>query len=32
MSDHPSLSELDAGSNEVATEKMVITHEGLHRA
>ena len=24
--------ELDAGSNEVATEKVVITHEGLHRA
>src|SRR5947209_5167623 len=24
--------DLDAGSNEVATEKMVITHEGLHRA
>jgi phage tail-like protein len=23
--------ELDAGSNEVATEKVVITHEGLHR-
>ena len=24
--------ELDAGGNEVATEKVVITHEGLHRA
>src|SRR3954452_19866266 len=24
--------ELDAGSNEVATEKVTITHEGLHRA
>ena len=24
--------ELDAGANEVATEKVVITHEGLHRA
>jgi phage tail-like protein len=23
--------ELDAGSNEVATEKLVITHEGLSR-
>jgi phage tail-like protein len=24
--------ELDAGSNEIATEKLVITHEGLQRA
>lgn len=24
--------ELDAGANDVATEKVVITHEGLHRA
>jgi phage tail-like protein len=24
--------ELDAGSNEIATEKVTITHEGLHRA
>jgi phage tail-like protein len=23
--------ELDAGSNEIATEKVVITHEGLRR-
>jgi phage tail-like protein len=24
--------ELDAGANDVATEKVVVTHEGLHRA